>query len=133
MAPYIACAVMINHRIQTVTLQIPKSHTPVTIINTYAPHKGISKKEQREHWNGVEKPLKQYRVQIYKSGAHMQMGSWGNQKSKRGEVKNNRGLRKRYKNGNWKRRIPETHMSKQTHDTNEHIGRDAIGGTRKGG
>jgi len=48
----------INNRIMHITLQSQKSHTPITILNTYAPHSGKSKTEQTEHWNQVGEVLK---------------------------------------------------------------------------
>ena len=48
----------INHRIMKITMHSEESHTPVTIINTYAPHQGKTKTEQQEHWKMVQQTLK---------------------------------------------------------------------------
>ena len=46
----------ISHRVLKITMHSKETQTPVTIITTYAPHKGKSKKEQKEHWQEVKTP-----------------------------------------------------------------------------
>ena len=41
----------------TVTLQSEKATTPITILTTYAPHKGYSAKERKQHWGIVEETI----------------------------------------------------------------------------
>ena len=48
----------ISHRIMTITLHSIDTHTPVTIISPYAPHKGIPKIEQKEHWEQTQETIK---------------------------------------------------------------------------
>jgi len=40
----------INERIAQITLRIPNSHTPLTILCTYAPNTGKRKTEQKKRW-----------------------------------------------------------------------------------
>ena len=42
-----------------ITLNSEQSHTPITILNTYAPHQGKNKAEQQEHWEEVQKTIKE--------------------------------------------------------------------------
>ena len=49
----------IDHRIIKITLQSTESHTPITIINTYAPHTGRSQKEKQEHWQKARETIQQ--------------------------------------------------------------------------
>ena len=67
----------INHRIMKITLHSERSHTPLTIINTYAPHQGKTKVEQQEHWKRVKEivantPRKH--LTLWRAGANGQMG-----------------------------------------------------------
>ena len=47
----------IDNRIITITLDTPNNPIPVTIINTYAPHKGYRDEIRKEHWEKVTKQL----------------------------------------------------------------------------
>jgi len=58
LAQRITSIVRTYRRIITVTLHSQKSHTPVTLINTYAPRKGL-RKQENEHWKRVEQTLKE--------------------------------------------------------------------------
>lgn len=44
----------IIHRTIKHTIRSNKSHTPVTIVNTYAPHKGERNPDQKEHWGEAQ-------------------------------------------------------------------------------
>jgi len=43
----------------TVTLQDNKSLTPITILTTYAPNKGYTATERKQHWGKVEETIQQ--------------------------------------------------------------------------
>ena len=50
----------INARIIQVTLHSKNSHTPLTILCTYAPHSGKTKIQQKEHWGEVENTIEAF-------------------------------------------------------------------------
>jgi len=43
----------------TVTLQSDKATTPITILTTYAPHKGYTATDRKQHWDKVENAIQQ--------------------------------------------------------------------------
>ena len=47
----------ISHRIMKIELHCEESRTPVTIINTYAPHQGKTKLEQAAHWKLAQQTI----------------------------------------------------------------------------
>ena len=47
----------IDHRTMTVTLHSDHSHTPLTIVNSYAPHSGYSYIDKKTHWQTVNSTL----------------------------------------------------------------------------
>ena len=47
----------IDHRIMTVTLQHEDALTPITIITSYAPHKGYNSTERKKHWGKLEQTI----------------------------------------------------------------------------
>ena len=57
MAPHISTIQRIDNRILKITLDHPDTHTPLTIIATYAPHQGYSNHEKNNHWEAVHKTL----------------------------------------------------------------------------
>ena len=46
MAPHISTIQRVDRRILKVTLDHPETHTPLTIIATYAPHQGYNNHEK---------------------------------------------------------------------------------------
>ena len=64
----------IDNRIKHITLQSPNSHTPITIINSYAPHKGRKQNSTtRTLDTSGRRRNKKYHKYIWKYGVHMQM------------------------------------------------------------
>lgn len=47
----------VNHRIAKLTLRSEEPHTPVTILNTYAPRQGKTKTDQQDLWKAVQGSL----------------------------------------------------------------------------
>ena len=76
MAPHISMIQRIDHRILKVTLGHPETHTPLTILATYAPHQGYTKHENT-HWGNVRKTLKatpRNHMTIWGAGANGKLG-----------------------------------------------------------
>ena len=46
-----------NERIIQVALHSKNSHTPLTILCTYAPHSGKTKMEKKDHWEEVKNQI----------------------------------------------------------------------------
>merc|ERR1712112_186890 len=55
MAPHISTIQRVDNRSLKITLDRPETHTPLTIIETYAPHQGYSNHEKNKHWEAVRK------------------------------------------------------------------------------
>ena len=53
MAQHISTIERINGRIPNVTLDHKETHTPITLLVTYAPRKGYANQEKRKHWDEV--------------------------------------------------------------------------------
>ena len=64
----------IDHRIVKIALRIEESHTPITIINAYAPHQGKTKLEQEAHWAQQTIPTTPTKhLKILRAGANGQI------------------------------------------------------------
>jgi len=66
----------VNHRIVKIILRSEESHAPITIINTYEPHRGKTKLEQSEHWEKVQEiiaPAQKKNLTIWCADANGQM------------------------------------------------------------
>ena len=77
MAPHISSIQRINHRILKITLDHPETHTPLTIIATYAQHQGYSNHEKNTHWAAVNKTLTEtprHHMTIWGADANGQLG-----------------------------------------------------------
>ena len=59
LTPYISTIKRIDRRIMTVTLQDSKALTPITILTTYAPHKGYTATERKQHRDKVDETIQQ--------------------------------------------------------------------------
>lgn len=67
----------INNRTMHLTLQSNKTHTPITILNTYAPDNSKGRKEQKEHWQKVKEVLgriSKKHIIIWRTDANEQIG-----------------------------------------------------------
>ena len=68
----------------TVTLQSNKAITPITILTTYAPRKGYTATERKQHRGKVEETIQQIpegHMLIWNTDANGQLGR-GNQENK---------------------------------------------------
>ena len=75
--PHISHIRRVNHRIVKITLQSEQKHTPVTIINTYAPHQGKTKLERTERWAQVQQTttsIPNKRLKIWRADANGEIG-----------------------------------------------------------
>jgi len=75
--PYISTIKRVDRRITTVALQSEKATTPITILTTYAPHKGYSAKERKQHWDNVEETIQlipKSHMLIWNTDANGQLG-----------------------------------------------------------
>jgi len=85
MAPHISTIQRIDNRILKITLDHPETHTPLTIIATYAPHQGYSNHEKNKHWEAVHKTLTEtprQHMAIWGADANGQLGREKNQPEK---------------------------------------------------
>jgi len=60
-----------------VTLQHEKALTPITILTTYAPHKGYPAQDRKQHWGQVEQTIQQIpksHMAIWCTGSNGQLG-----------------------------------------------------------
>jgi len=76
---------MVDNRILKITLDRPETHTPLTIIETYAPHQGYSNHEKNKHWEAVHKTLTEtprQHMTIWGADANGQLGREKNQPEK---------------------------------------------------
>ena len=61
----------------TVTLQSDNATTPITILTTYAPHKGYTATERKQHWDKVEDTIQlipKRHMLIWNTDANGQLG-----------------------------------------------------------
>jgi len=68
----------IDARIMQLALHSKQSHTPLTILCTYAPHGGKTKVSQNEQWGKVRQTLQETsnrHLLIWRSGANGQLGT----------------------------------------------------------
>jgi len=68
----------INRRLPNVTLQSKNSHKPLTILNTYAPHKGYAKLEQKEHWGKANQSIENTKSKYVNMARRHRWGNWEN-------------------------------------------------------
>jgi len=83
LAHYISNIQRIDHRIMTVTLHDKPGDIHITIMVTYAPHTGYSKKEKAEHWQNAKHTLTQIpkrHLTIWRADANGQLGPVEEQK-----------------------------------------------------
>jgi len=67
----------IDERIMTITLDHEHTHTPITLLVTYAPHQGYNKQEKTKHWELVEQTLNdipKHHMTIWGEDANGQLG-----------------------------------------------------------
>jgi len=89
MAPHISTISRINHRILKITLDHPKTHTPITILATYAPHSGHTNHERSNHWGAVSQTIKdipRHHMAIWGEDANGQLGREKNRPGKYNKI-----------------------------------------------
>ena len=70
----------------TATLQHEQSITPITILTTYAPHKGYTSTDRKKHWGEVEQTIQEIpkrHMVIWRADANGQLGRVNQEKTQR--------------------------------------------------
>ena len=121
LAHYISNIQRIDHRIMTVTLHDKPEDIPITIMVTYAPHTGYSKKEKAEHWQNGKHTYPDTETTPNNLVCRCKWTTRPGGGTKRRIPKNYRTTYLSHANGTRKRNLHWKGMPTDQHDTNEHM------------